>query len=120
MAYFDQYITDLNGGTLVKGYASPTVGWFSKFKGTAVGASLSVIIQQPFAITRAMDMISPRYFLPGDVQKPDTGSRYEEIKRYAPVAIVKEMGGFDMGNSRTAVDYLTTRTERDFGGRSIP
>lgn len=112
MAYFDQYITDLNGGTLVKGYNAPLMGLFSKFKGTAVGASLSVIIQQPFAITRAMDMISPRYFLPGDVQKPDTGSRYEEIKRYAPVAIVKEMGGFDMGNSRTAVDYLTTRTDK--------
>ncbi|MEE1046098.1 MAG: hypothetical protein U0M60_01605, partial [Clostridia bacterium] len=63
-AYFDQYITDLNGGNSVGGYNSPLITMFSRFKGTAVGASLSVIVQQPLSIIRAMDMIRPDYFAP--------------------------------------------------------
>ncbi len=112
MEYFDNYITDLNGGTFIPGYNSPVMGMFSKFKATAVGASLSVIIQQPFAIIRAMNMISPQYFVFGKVGERQAESRYAEIKKYAPVAIIKEMGGFDMGNSRTAAEYLTTRTDK--------
>ena len=112
MEYFENYITDLNGGTFMQGYHSPTIGLFAKFKATAVGASLSVIIQQPFAIIRAMNMISPQYFVFGKVGERQAESRYAEIKKYAPVAIIKEMGGFDMGNSRTAAEYLTTRTDK--------
>ena len=112
MEYFENYITDLNGGTFIPGYNNPVMGMFSKFKATAVGASLSVIIQQPFAIIRAMNMISPQYFVFGKVGERQAESRYAEIKKYAPVAIIKEMGGFDMGNSRTAAEYLTTRTDK--------
>lgn len=112
--YFDQYITDLNGGTLVSGAESPTMKMFSKFKGTAVGASLSVMIQQPFAVTRAMAMISPKHFILGKIAKPEGMKLYEEIKKYAPVAIIKEMGGFDVGSGRTAREYLGTRTDKGF------
>lgn len=112
MEYFENYITDLNGGTFIPGYNNPVMGMFSKFKATAVGASLSVIIQQPFAIIRAMNMIPPQYFVFGKVGERQAESRYAEIKKYAPVAIIKEMGGFDMGNSRTAAEYLTTRTDK--------
>ena len=112
--YFDQYITDLNGGTFVSGAESPTMKMFSKFKGTAVAASLSVIIQQPFAVTRAMAMISPKHFILGKIAKPEGMKLYEEIKKYAPVAVIKEMGGFDVGSGRTAKDYLGTRTDKGF------
>ena len=112
--YFDQYITDLNGGTFVSGAESPTMKMFSKFKGTAVSASLSVIVQQPFAVTRAMAMIAPKHFILGKISKPEGMRLYEEIKKYAPVAIIKEIGGFDVGSGRTARDYLGTRMDKGF------
>ena len=112
--YFNQYITDLNGGTLTSGAESPTMKMFSRFKGTAVSASLSVVVQQPFAITRAMAMISPKHFILGKIAKPEGMKLYEEIKKYAPVAIIKEMGGFDVGSGRTAREYLGTRTDKGF------
>ena len=110
--YFDKYITDLNGGTLMNDTASPTMALFSKFKGTAVGASLSVIVQQPMAIIRAMDVIDLKHFVLGKTGKTETKHLYDEIKKYAPVATIKEMGGFDVGSSRTAREYLETRTDK--------
>lgn len=112
--YFDKYITDLNGGTLTNDNAGPTMALFSKFKGTAVGASLSVIVQQPMAIIRAMDVIDLKHFIFGKVGKAETKHLYDEIKRYAPIATIKEMGGFDVGSSRTAREYLGLRTDKGF------
>lgn len=112
--YFDQYITDLNGGTMADGAKSPTLAMFSKFKATAVGASLSVVVQQPFAVIRAMEEISPKYFLFGEAGQKETKKLYDEIKKYAPVAIIKEMGGFDTGSNRTAQEYLGVRTDKGF------
>lgn len=110
--YFDQYITDLNGGVFVDGAESPTMAMFSKFKGTAVGASLSVIVQQPMAVIRAMDVINPKHFILGKASETETKRLYGEIEKYAPVAIIKKMGGFDVGSSRTARDYLGLRTDK--------
>jgi hypothetical protein len=109
--YFDNYITDLNGGSLAKGYTNPAMAMFSKFKATSVGASLSVIVQQPFAVVRALDMIAPKYLF-GNVGKHEEKTLYAEIEKYAPVAVIKKMGGFDVGSSRTAMDYLGTRTDK--------
>ena len=110
--YFDQYITDLNGGVFMDGAESPTMAMFSKFKGTAVGASLSVIVQQPMAIVRAMDVINPKHFILGKAGKAETKRLYEEIEKYAPVATIKKMGGFDVGSSRTAREYLGTGKDK--------
>lgn len=110
--YIDQYITDLNGGSMADGAKSPTWSMFSKFKATAVGASLSVVVQQPFAVIRAMEEISPKHFLFGQAGKSETTHLYDEIKKYAPVAVIKEMGGFDTGSNRTAQDYLGVRTDK--------
>lgn len=119
--YFDQYITDLNGGVHIGGYRNFMMDMFSKMKKTAVSASLSVVVQQPFAITRAMDMINPVYFAPVNInaakKNTDAKSQWEELKRYAPVAIIKEMGGFDVGSSRTTRDYIGGTNYSGFGGR---
>jgi hypothetical protein len=119
--YFDQYITDLNGGVHIGGYQNIMMDMFSKMKKTAVSASLSVVVQQPFAITRAMDMINPVYFTPVNFdaarKNTDAKSQWEELKKYAPVAIIKEMGGFDVGSSRTTRDYIGGANYKGFGGR---
>ena len=119
--YFDQYITDLNGGVHIGGYQNIMMDMFSKMKKTAVSASLSVVVQQPFAITRAMDMINPVYFAPVNLnaakKHTDTKSQWEELKKYAPVAIIKEMGGFDVGSSRTTRDYIGGTNYKGLGGK---
>lgn len=104
--YFEQFVVDLNGGiTGAKGgFWERAV---SNMKKTAVAASLSVIVQQPTAIIRAFALINPKYFAGLKTQKEIAGtSRYEEIKRWAPIAIVKEIGGFDTGSGRAATDYI--------------
>ena len=104
--YFEQFVVDLNGGiTGAKGgFWERAV---SKMKKTAVAASLSVIVQQPTAIIRAFALINPKYFAGFKTQKEIAGStRYEEIKRWAPIAIVKEIGGFDTGSGRAASEYI--------------
>ena len=119
--YFDQYITDLNGGVHIGGYQNIFMDMFSKMKKTAVSASLSVVVQQPFAVVRAMNNINPVYFAPANFEAAKKGtdvkSQWEELKRYAPIAIIKEMGGFDVGSSRTTRDYIGGTNYKGFGGR---
>lgn len=109
-AYMKKLIQDLNGGVAADKVKSPLAGFVGRFKKTAVAASGSVVIQQPTAIVRAMSMISPKYF------KVDTklshGAKWEQLKKYAPVAVIKEIGGFDAGSGKTVVQYLN-------GNRSI-
>ena len=102
--YIKTYIRDLNGGVTTQGAKNVFAKMFSNFKKTAVAASMSTVVQQPTAILRAMAMINPKHFIG---IKP---SSYDKIKQYAPIAIIKEMGGFDAGGGRTASGYLLQET----------
>lgn len=110
--YLNQFIGDMNG---VKNAQGATVvflsGMFSKFKKTAVAGSLSVVIQQPTAILRAQALIDAKYF----VGKPDLtrlSEKWETVKKYAPVAIIKDIGGFDAGAGRQTTEWLNADTQR--------
>ena len=83
----------------------------SLFKKGAVFASASVAIQQPSAIARAMAVIPAKHFVATTVSKRD----YAQLKKYAPVAIVKEMGYFDTGMGKTATDWINEDKPRGFG-----
>lgn len=48
-------------------------------------------------------MIDPQYF----GTKPGGRGLYEELKRYAPVAFIKELGRFDTSTGVQTADYLT-------------
>lgn len=102
--YIKQLLTDLNGGAR----SDPHAGFINKsialFKKTATFASLSVVIQQPSAIARAFAYIDPKYF------KGKPGIRtWDELKKYAPVAVIKEMGYFDTNMGRSTEEYITGR-----------
>ena len=106
--YFDRYITDLNGGNSSIDQ-NPLSKLFGRAKGMAVAGKLSVAVQQPTAIIRAMDEIDIKYFiLNSDAKKKasDYKRQWDEMKKHAPIAVVKEMGGFDMGSNRTTKDYI--------------
>lgn len=108
--YLDKLYQDMNGG-IRKARDSMVFldKAIRKSKKGAVLASASVAIQQPSAIARAYTLINPIYFIPPKVEKMafwKHKQRWEKLKRYAPEALIKEMGHFDMGMGRGTIDWL--------------
>jgi hypothetical protein len=104
--YFDQLYKELNGGAIVdprENFAKQMIG---KFKKSAVMLSNSVVVQQFSAIGRAYALIDPKHFIGPKIDKNKHAAAWNELKQYAPVAIIKEMGGFDTHTGLSAKDYL--------------
>jgi hypothetical protein len=100
--YISDLLEDLNGGVVHEAGSDIVDKLTSMFKKNAVFASASVAIQQPSAIGRALSIIDTKYF----AKTTFTKRSYEEIKKYAPVAIIKEMGYFDTNMAQSTIDYL--------------
>lgn len=109
-AYIEQFMQQLNGGVRGDSTEKLFAGMVRNFKKTAVLGSLSVAIQQPTAFVRAMayldmrDIADWRNWL-GKSGKPE-GKIVEEMYKYAPVALMKKIGGFDPGLGRSSQDYI--------------
>ena len=105
-AYIDQLLKDLNGGAR----GDSTTGIINKmmglFKKGAVFASLSVVVQQPSAIARAAALVDTKYFIGPKVDHKRHKALWEEVKQYAPVAIIKEMGYFDTNMGKSTQDFI--------------
>lgn len=105
-----RYITDLMkqiNGTADNG---KTFGGVPKLvshaKAAAVGANLSVAIQQPTAYVRAADMISPKYLRDGLFQKSDT----ELVKKWCPIAEWKSWGFYETDVGRGLNDLIVDQS----------
>ena len=110
--YLNNLLKAINGGVLHDSTAGFANKMISKFKKAKVMASLSVIVQQPTAIIRAMGIIEPKYFL---AQNFNHKATWEELKKYCPTAIIKEAGSFDTNMGRTIVDMI--KDERGFADK---
>ena len=106
--YIRNFLRSLNGG--VRG---ESVGLADKLTGLskkgAVLGSASVIIQQPSAIVRAMALINPKYFVTTTHKSLNLvkhSKDWAELKRYAPIAGIKEMGRFDVGMGQSTVKWI--------------
>lgn len=65
-AYMEKLLGDIAQGTKAgQDTIFSTGGMTSAFKSSAISANLRVILQQPTAILRAMEMIGPKYFVTG-------------------------------------------------------
>lgn len=102
ISYISKLIENINGGVVREPGTDITDKFVSMFKKNAVFASASVALQQPSAIGRALSIIDTKYF----AKTTFTKRSYDEIKKYAPVAIIKEMGYFDTNMAQSTVDYL--------------
>lgn len=111
--YIDKLIRDVNGGERGDSTANFMNKMMGKAKKAQTMASLSVAIQQPSSIIRAMSMIDGKYFIGAKPTEKSQNRTWEEIKKYAPVARIKEMGGFDTNVGQSTVDYLTDTTNYD-------
>ena len=105
--YIRNFLKSLNGGVRVQG--TPADKLISLTKKGAVLASASVTIQQPSAVMRAMAYIKPKYFIKSTPQALNLVNHkkdWAEIKQYAPIAGIKEMGHFDIGLGQSTVDWI--------------
>lgn len=100
--YINQMLTDINGGVKAQAGTNVINKMMSKAKKDAVFASLSVAVQQPSAIARTMLYLNPKYLAKTTFSKRS----WNELKEYAPVAGVKDMGYFDANIGRQAVDWM--------------
>lgn len=104
--YIDQLLKDLNGGART----DHTTGIINKmmglFKKGAVFASLSVVVQQPSAIARAAALVDTKYFIGPKVDHKRHAALWDEVKQYAPVAVIKEMGYFDTNMGKSTQDFI--------------
>ena len=115
--YIDQMLRDLNGGAR----SDPTAGFINKmmglFKKGAVFASASVVIQQPSAIARAMALVDSKYFAGKKLDSKRHAVLWEEVKQYAPVAVIKEMGYFDTNVGKSTVDFIKAKEYDSWGDK---
>ena len=101
--YFVQFVKDVNGNVMSDSREEVYNSFLRKFKKSAVFASASVTIQQPSAICRAFAEVNPIYFAASTF---DSRKSYDECMKYAPIAQLKEIGGFDTASGRNMVDFL--------------
>jgi hypothetical protein len=111
--YALKLMTDLAGG--IEGAHDGTGALTRMFKSGAVGANLRVVVQQPTALIRAGDMISPKYLLEGAL--PRKG--WEKAKKYAPIAQWKDWGYFDVGTGRSLKSVLFNADSKLEKARSL-
>ena len=104
--YIEQHMRDLYGGVSPDRDAGLVNTLISGHKRAAVLGSASVVIQQFWAIIRAMSEVNPKYF---SGKMP--GGGFEEAKKYAGTAVIKDMGGFDTSMSRGATDWINGNTK---------
>lgn len=114
--YIENFIIDLNGGR--KGMShNDMVNVASKlvstFKKVTVSASLSTAIQQPSSVIRAMSYVKPKYFLMKKDEKISHKDNWAELKKYAPIATLKEIGGYDMSSGVNVAVFIK---QRDYKG----
>lgn len=113
VGYVKQLITDLNGGAMSDPRETFAKAMTARFKKAKVFSSLSVVIQQPSAIGRAFALVDPKYFHPTkDGMNHD--ELWTELKQYAPVAIIKEMGYFDTNMGKSTQDFIKAKEYSGF------
>lgn len=109
--YIEQLIRDLNGGARRDAASTLLDKGITGFKRASTMASLSVLIQQPTSLIRAAAYIDPKYLF-GQASIVDFANHkklWERLCKYAPVGIIKEMGGYDTGVGARTGDYLNAK-----------
>jgi len=104
--YINNFLTDVNAASsraTNDGLLDKAIGVFKK---NAVLASLSVAIQQPSAIGRALLYIDPKYFVGEGALKSWSKANLEEMIKYSDTAFIKENGAFDPAVSRGALEKM--------------
>lgn len=102
--YWNRLMEDIQNGispmsdSAMSGTINKIIG---NAKAASVGANLRVVVQQPTAYLRANVVLNPGNLTKGITGGVTKGSGWEKAKRWAPIAKIKDVGGFDQGNARS-------------------
>lgn len=103
--YMNKFISDINGGVSADEDV-PTLKAFRTLKAVKT-MTISTVVQQPTAVIRAMSEINPKYFVHAtDDTSFKHQKRYDLITKYAPIARLKAIGGYDVGGGKSMQNYL--------------
>ena len=98
---FKNLIRDIDSGQRESGLMSLTQKFFGKAKKAAIMGNVSVVVQQPTAVFRAMLYLNPKYFV-----NIATKSDIQEMYKYNGCAVKKQIGYFDVNIGSSATDYI--------------
>ncbi len=101
----EDFMIALDSGSRYENLIPISAKMVSMAKKGTVMANLSIVVQQPTAVFRAMLYVNPKYFATW-ANKADI----EEMKKYNGCALKKEIGYFDVNMGRTATDYMNEYT----------
>ena len=104
--YLTTFMKDVNGGVARRNETILRERLLSLFKKNAVAGSMSVAAQQPLSYIRASMAINPKYLAQAISPQYWKGS-YEEMMSHSGLAVIKDMGKFDMNFGRSMQDYIT-------------
>ena len=106
--YLTKWMENVNGGVRSDATEKLLNGLLGNFRKTKVLGNVSVIIQQPTAILRAVPYLGKDFLSGWKTWKTTTPEKglIREMYRYCPVAGLKKMGGFDPSAGQTVRQYL--------------
>ena len=106
-SFITDFIRDLNGGIRVDRGDEIGRKLLSLSKQSMTALSASVALQQLTSIVRAYPEISPIYFSP--IPEVRISKVWEEMRKYSPFVVLKEMGGMDISSGMKLDEYLFGR-----------
>ena len=104
--YLRRFMEDVNGGMTRRADRTPMDKLLSLFRKGAVSGSLSVAAQQPLSYIRAATMINPVY-LARSLSPTQWRKVHDEMLKYSGIAVIKDMGRFDMNQGQSMIDFIT-------------
>lgn len=111
LKYLETFMKDMNGGVAQDQRKTLRDRALTIFKKNAVAGSLSVVLQQPLSYIRAAMIINPKYMATAPVRENWKDS-YREMMAHSGVAVIKDMGRFDMNFGQSAKDFITPETRK--------
>lgn len=112
LRYMEDWMRDLQGGVTQDQRKTLRDRLISMFKKNAVAGSLSVTLQQPLSYIRAAMMINPKY-LAGALSPQYWKGSYREMLNHSGVAVIKQMGRFDMNFGQSAQDWIMPKAKQN-------
>ncbi len=107
--YLEELLKDIQNG-IAHQMDTQTELWINRLignaKGASVGANIRVVVQQPTSFLRAAAIFDADSLAKGIAKGVTDGDGWEKAKKYAPIAHIKDVGGFDQGNARTISQQL--------------
>ena len=109
--YLSRWMEDINGGVTAAKDDSIYGRLLGVFRKGAVAGSISVAAQQPLSYIRAAMMVNPKYL--AQAAAPWKWSKvHDEMTKYSGVAVIKDMGKFDMNQGRSMIDFISPEQKK--------